>query len=112
MAVVERETGRTSHAFYGSSSGALRAAAFAEVHRFLRPEGSCRFWEHIRNDDSRFWGTMQDVITPVWRWVGAGCHPNRRTQQAIEDAGFTIELIEKFRAAPGTPEIYGVARPV
>ncbi len=32
MAVVERETGRTSHAFYGSSSGALRAAAFAEVH--------------------------------------------------------------------------------
>ncbi len=32
MAVVERETGRTSHAFYGASSGALRAAAFAEAH--------------------------------------------------------------------------------
>ena len=27
MSVVERETGQTSHAFYGSSSGALRAAA-------------------------------------------------------------------------------------
>ena len=32
MEIVERETGRTSHAFYGSSSGALRAAAFAEAH--------------------------------------------------------------------------------
>ncbi len=32
MEVVERETGREAHAFYGSSSGALRAAAFAEAH--------------------------------------------------------------------------------
>ncbi len=89
-----------------------QATAFAEVHRVLRPGGTFRFWEHIRNDDSRFWGTLQDAITPIWRWFGAGCHPNRRTQQAIEEAGFTVEWIEKFRAAPGTPEIYGVARPV
>ena len=32
MAVVTRETGVTSAAFYGSSSGALRAAAFADRH--------------------------------------------------------------------------------
>ncbi len=32
MAVIERETGRTAHAFYGASSGALRAASFAESH--------------------------------------------------------------------------------
>ena len=88
-----------------------QATAFAEVRRVLRPDGTFRFWEHIRNDDSRFWGTVQDAITPVWRWFGAGCHPNRRTQQAIEDAGLRIEWIEKFRAALGTPEIYGVARP-
>ena len=88
-----------------------QGTALAEVRRVLRPEGTFRFWEHIRNDDSRFWGTVQDAITPVWRWFGAGCHPNRRTQQAIEDAGLRIEWIEKFRAALGTPEIYGVARP-
>ena len=88
-----------------------QAKAFAEVRRVLKPDGTFRFWEHIRNDDSRFWGTVQDAITPVWRWFGAGCHPNRRTQQAIEDAGMCIEWVEKFRAAPGTPEIYGVARP-
>lgn len=32
MQVVERETGQRCVAFYGSSSGALRAAAFAEAH--------------------------------------------------------------------------------
>ena len=83
----------------------------AQARRVLRPEGTFRFMEHVRNDDSRFWGTVQDVITPVWRWFGAGCNPNRRTQQAIEAAGFRIEWIERRRIAPGTPAIYGVARP-
>ena len=32
MEIVERETGHKAHAFYGASSGALRAAAFAEAH--------------------------------------------------------------------------------
>ncbi len=32
MDVVQQETGQTSYAFYGSSSGALRAALFAEKH--------------------------------------------------------------------------------
>ncbi len=85
--------------------------ALAEARRVLKPEGTFRFWEHIRNDDSRFWGTVQDVITPVWRWFAAGCNPNRRTQQAIEEAGFRIEWVERIRGAPGTPEIFGVARP-
>ncbi|MEK9683604.1 MAG: alpha/beta hydrolase [Rhodospirillaceae bacterium] len=32
MKIIETETGSTSAAFYGSSSGALRAAVFAEAH--------------------------------------------------------------------------------
>ena len=82
----------------------------AEARRVLKPGGTLRFLEHVRNDESRFWGTVQDVIMPVWRWFGAGCHPNRRTQQAIEDAGFRIEWLETVRLAPGTPAIYGAAR--
>ena len=88
-----------------------QAAALAQARRLLKPEGTFRFIEHVRNDESRFWGTLQDLITPAWRWFGAGCHPNRRTQQAIEDAGFRIEWLEQVRLAPGTPAIYGVARP-
>lgn len=84
--------------------------ALAEARRVLKPEGSLRFWEHVRNDESRLWGTGQDLIVPVWRWFGAGCHPNRRTQRAIEEAGFRFEWIE--RVGPGFgPLIYGVARP-
>ena len=86
--------------------------ALAEARRVLKPEGTFRFMEHVRNDESRFWGTVQDAIVPVWRWCAAGCHPNRRTQQAIEEAGFRLEWLEQFRIAPGTPGIYGVARPV
>ena len=86
-------------------------AALAQARRLLKREGTFRFIEHVRNDESRFWGTLQDLITPAWRWFGAGCHPNRRTQQAIEDAGFRIEWLEQVRLAPGTPAIYGVARP-
>lgn len=83
--------------------------ALSEARRVLKPGGTLRFLEHVRNDDSRFWGTLQDLITPVWRWVGAGCHPNRRTQQAIEDAGFRLDWLEARRIGPGTPAIYGVA---
>lgn len=85
--------------------------ALAEVRRVLKPEGTFRFLEHIRNDDSRVWGTVQDAILPIWRWVGAGCHPNRSTKRAIEDARFRFEWLESIRIAPGTPAIYGVARP-
>jgi len=84
--------------------------ALAEVRRVLKPGGTLRFFEHVRNDESTFWGKLQDVITPVWRQLGAGCHPNRRTRKAIEDAGFRIDWIEQRRIAPGTPGIYGVAR--
>lgn len=85
--------------------------ALAEARRVIRPQGTFRFMEHVRNDESRLWGTVQDAIVPVWRWIGAGCNPNRRTRQAIEEAGFRIEWLEQVRIAPGTPAIYGVARP-
>jgi ubiquinone/menaquinone biosynthesis C-methylase UbiE len=85
--------------------------ALTEARRVLKPEGTFRFIEHVRNDESRFWGTAQDLITPAWRWFGAGCNLNRRTQQAIEAAGFRIEWLEHARIGPGTAAIYGVARP-
>ena len=81
----------------------------AEVRRVLKPEGTFRVMEHVGNDQSRFWAGVQNVIAPVWRWMGAGCRLNQRTQRAIEAAGFRFDWIE---LAPGKmqPVVYGVAR--
>ena len=82
----------------------------AEVRRVLKPEGTFRFMEHVRNDQSRFWATAQNVIAPVWRWMGAGCRLTQRTDRVIEGAGFRFDWVERV---PGwlQPVIYGVARP-
>lgn len=85
--------------------------ALAEVRRVLRPGGMFRFMDHVRGDG--VWGRAQDLFDPVWsRLLGAGCHINRRTQRALEAAGFRFERLERTGLfPPTTPGIYGVARP-
>ena len=85
--------------------------ALGEVRRLLKRDGTFRFMEHVRSD-GRVRGRMQDLVDPVWkRLLGAGCNVNRRTEQAIEDAGFRIETIERTGLLPPTsPAIYGVAK--
>jgi len=85
--------------------------ALAEVRRLLKPDGSFRFMEHVRSD-GRIGGAMQDLVNPVWRrLLDSGCNANRRTQQAIDAAGFRIDWLEKAHLfPPTTPGIYGVAR--
>ncbi len=86
--------------------------ALAEARRLLKPGGTFRFMEHVRNDDSRFWGTFQDAVNPLWRrMLNAGCRLNRHTRREIEDAGFRIEWLERVRGERFMPIIYGVARP-
>lgn len=83
-----------------------QAAALAEARRVLRPGGTLRFLEHVRHEG--WLGRLQDLVTPIWRRAGAGCHPNRRTEQAIRGAGFRIETIER-RPAGLTPLLLGEA---
>ena len=87
--------------------------ALAGIKRLLKPGGSFRFMEHVRNDRSRFRGRFQDFVNPAWkRLLGAGCNCNRRTQKAIEEAGFEIEWVKRQASVPPTsPVIYGVVRP-
>ncbi|MCC5576294.1 class I SAM-dependent methyltransferase [Microtetraspora sp. AC03309] len=86
----------------------------AEVRRVLRLTGTFVFCEHVRDTGMR--GRIQDLLTPLWRRIGAGCRPNRRTQAAIEQADLVVHHIETIAPHPNlpftVPIIHGVAMPV
>ena len=63
--------------------------ALERIKRLLAPDGRLLFLEHVRSPGLR--GSLQSALTPVWsRTVGAGCHLDRRTLDAIRTAGFAI----------------------
>ena len=77
-------------------------AALAEMRRVLRPGGRLLVLEHVRGEGCR--ARWQDRVTPIWRRVGAGCHPNRDTEAAIVRAGFRLDHEERFEP-PRVPAI-------
>jgi ubiquinone/menaquinone biosynthesis C-methylase UbiE len=90
--------------------------ALAEIQRVLRPEGELRFYEHVvpRCQPKRL---LLQVIdrSGLWPTIAGGCHPARDTTEAIVQAGFDIEEIERFgfsaqRFEPLIPHILGTAR--
>src|SRR5207247_1635757 len=81
--------------------------ALTEVRRVLKPTGTFHFIEHVRADGLS--GRVQDILTPIQRRLGAGCHLNRRTAEYIEAAGLAIVELEQ-RGLPLIPLIIGVAR--
>jgi len=81
-------------------------AGLAEARRVLAPGGRLRMLEHVRLPGWR--GRLQDLVQPAWTWCAGGCHPNRRTEEAVERAGFTIE--PEGRRSKGTMRRFS-ARP-
>jgi len=88
------------------------ARALGEIGRVLRPGGRLLFLEHVRIDHP-LWGRVQDAVTPLWRTLFAGCHPNRDTVTAIERAGFAVVELERyaFGPIPGPLFVRGLAVP-
>lgn len=69
------------------------ARALAEMRRILRPSGRLLFAEHglAPDDNVQRW---QNLLTPVWRRIGGGCHLNRPIQTMIESSGFQVDRLD------------------
>jgi ubiquinone/menaquinone biosynthesis C-methylase UbiE len=77
-------------------SGALR-----EMRRVLKPGGRYVFIEHGRADAPST-AQWQDRINPIWRRVCDGCNINRKIDRLVEDGGFELKRLDRFRAdGPG-----------
>ena len=71
-------------------------AAFAEVHRVLRPGGRLLLLEHVH----LAWQPgrrLQSLAAPVWRRAAQGCRLDQDTVGLLESAGFAVH------AAPRPP---------
>jgi ubiquinone/menaquinone biosynthesis C-methylase UbiE len=87
------------------------AASLREIRRVLAPGGRLVVLEHVRGDGAM--GRFQDLIAKPWSWVASGCHPNRRTVDAIAAAGFDTGGLRSIRRTlvppPCTPHLQGFA---
>ncbi|HEY3288771.1 MAG TPA: class I SAM-dependent methyltransferase [Anaerolineae bacterium] len=86
-----------------------QAAVLREVLRVLKPGGQFVFIEHVaaRGGSAR---RLQNLIRPIWQFIGDGCQPNRETWVTLQAAGFAHLELEHFRVdAPiVSPHIAGV----
>ena len=79
--------------------------ALSEVRRVLIDDGEFRFFEHVQSAGTR--GTVEALVSPLWRPVVGGCHIDRRTHERIEQR---FAILEMETLDIGTIETFPVNR--
>jgi ubiquinone/menaquinone biosynthesis C-methylase UbiE len=82
-----------------------------EVLRVLKPGGRFVFIEHVAAPRGTRLRSIQNLVTPLWKRLGDGCHPNREIWVDLEHAGFANVTCETITAPTPivSPQIVGVA---
>ena len=89
--------------------------AVRELYRVIRPGGQLRALEHVRAASPTLYRVQRLLDATVWPTVGGGCHTSRDTAAAIEQAGFEIRQLTRFRfpdapvPTPTSPHILATA---
>ncbi|MEH2450021.1 class I SAM-dependent methyltransferase [Nostoc sp.] len=81
------------------------------ILRVLKPGGRFLFIEDVAAPQGTVLRQLQRTISPIWKVIGDGCHPDRKTWIALENAGFASVNYERFDAQLpiASPHIIGVA---
>lgn len=81
------------------------------ILRVLKPGGRFLFIEHVAAPQGSLLRQIQNTVSPIWKVIGDGCHPDRETWIALGNAGFSSIHYERFDAQLPivSPHIIGVA---
>ena len=77
----------------------------------MKPGGRLLFIEHVAAPQGSWLRRIQNPLTPLWKRLGDGCHPNRETWVEVECAGFETVDYDRI-TAPNlivSPQIVGIA---
>jgi SAM-dependent methyltransferase len=85
--------------------------ALQEVLRILKPGGKLLFIEHVAAPGGTWLSHIQNLLMPLWKRLGDGCHPNRETCVELERAGFENVECERITAPTFivSPQSVGIA---
>ena len=69
----------------------------SEIRRVLRPGGQFCYIEHLAAAQGSWARRGQQLVAPLWSWLGDGCRLDRETDAAIQAGGFTAVEMDHFR---------------